>query len=170
MIVLMDTNDELKNQNTTSETQVEQPASEPPVISSLYKIEDVENEQTDIPVVKFTNADPVKRHKYGWLQHAFIVLGIIQIASVIVFFQIMNKAVREAELGTATMATDALLVFVVFVPLAVIAAFINLVGLPIYLFRKKVKAAMWVLGAVSIFISFIVFAFGVHVYLINAVS
>jgi len=170
MIVLMDAKDKSESQNAKSETQPDQLVSQPPVISELYKIEDVENEQTDLPVVKFIDAVSVKKRNYRWLQYAFIALSVVQIVSIIIFFQMVNQLVRAAELGTAGTGAGTLFVFVVIVPLAIIVSGINLIGLPIYFVRQKARAAIWGLGAVSILISLIVFIFSIHIYLVNAVS
>lgn len=174
MIMVMDEKKPKEIQNTASETEtvaaVDKTPKTPPVISDLYKIEDVENEQTDTSKVKFQDAEPIKPRSYVWLSNLFIVLALIQVAAIVVFFQMMDSLVRDAELGATGVDASILIVFVIFIPAVVVTALVNLVGLPIYLVRKKPNAKIWALGAISILLSLVVFAFGVQVYLLNAVS
>lgn len=95
-------------------------------------------------------------------RYFFITLGILQTLGVIVFFLMMLWAIRQAKAGVSGMEFVSFALYVTLVPAVGLIAFINLVGLPIYMRRHKPRGKGLVFSILSLVISVIPALYGAY--------
>ena len=103
------------------------------------------------------NSPPDKKPS-RW-RYVFIVLGVLQLLGVAAFFGFMTWAGVQAKNGVSGTEFLALLLFVTLVPAVGIVAFLNFIGLPIYLLKQKPKGKGLALGIVSLIMSMALVAY-----------
>ena len=94
----------------------------------------------------------------------FIALGILQALGVGLFLLVMTHAAQEAKDGASGTEFIALMVYVTIVPAVGFAALINLIGLPIYIVKRRPRVVGLILGVLSLLISLGLFLFSVNVF------
>ena len=95
-------------------------------------------------------------------RYFFIVLGILQAIGVATFFLIMTWATLQAKAGVSGTEFIGLLVYVSLVPAVGLIAFINLIGLPVYMRSHKLYGKGKALGIISLSISIILALCGAY--------
>lgn len=83
----------------------------------------------------------------------FIILGILQALGIAIFFLIMIWAIQQASAGVSGTEFIGLILLVTLVPAVGIIAFINLVGLPIYMAKHKPHGKWLALSILSLVVS-----------------
>lgn len=94
----------------------------------------------------------------------FVVLGIMQFVGVTAFIMILAGADRQAKAGASGTEFIGLLLLVTVVPAVGLVALINLVGLPIYMAKRKPHGKGLVFGILSLLISLPIFLFGMFIF------
>jgi len=113
----------------------------------------------------FSQQTPVSRSQIEQLsdqkpskwRYFFIVLGILQALGVALFFLVMSSVV-----GKTGGEFVALLLFITLVPAVGLIAFINLIGLPIYMRKHKPSGKWLVFSILSLVISVILALYGAY--------
>lgn len=95
-------------------------------------------------------------------RYFFIVLGVLQALGVAIFFLIMTWAIQQAKAGVSGTEFIGLFLFITFVPAVGLIAFINLVGLPIYMAKHKPHGKGLVFSILSLAISVILVLYGAY--------
>lgn len=95
-------------------------------------------------------------------QYFFIFLGAVQVLGVALFFLIITQAIQDANAGVSGTEFIALLLYVTLVPAIGIVAFINLIGLPIYLIKNKSGGRALIYSVLSIIFSLILALYGAY--------
>jgi hypothetical protein len=95
-------------------------------------------------------------------RYFFIVLGILQAIGVCIFFLVMTWAIQQAKAGVSGTEFIGLIVYVTLVPAVGLIAFINLVGLPMYMRRHKPHGKGLVLSILSLSVSIILALYGAY--------
>lgn len=92
----------------------------------------------------------------------FIVLGILQALGVGIILSLVLWAIYHGEKATVPLGYFFLYLHTNLIPFLAILAFINLVGLPIYLIRRKPRVRGWVLSALSLIVSAVIASYSVY--------
>lgn len=146
--------DEKENKNKQLENQVLTPQQsfQPPAIV---------NGQTFIPSATMVEqiGDDTAKKPSKW-KYFFITLGILQILGIALFFLGMFSAAKQAEQGVSGTEFIALALYITVVPSVAILAIINIISLPIYLFKSRVRGKFLIFSIISLLISFVLFSFG----------
>jgi Tfp pilus assembly protein PilE len=100
-----------------------------------------------------------KRSKWRFF---FIFLGVLQAAGVGLFFFVMMWAVAQAKSGVSGTEFIALILFMTLVPAVGVVALINLIGLPIYMIKRKPHGMGLILCIISLIISLILALYGAY--------
>lgn len=95
-------------------------------------------------------------------RYFFIVLGILQALGVAIFFLIMMWAIQQAKAGVSGTEFIGLILYVTLVPAVGLIAFINLVGLPIYMRKHKPRGKGLVFSILSLSVSIILALYGAY--------
>lgn len=101
----------------------------------------------------FNQSSP-KKSKWRYL---FMVLGALQVLGVFIFISTLFSV--SGQTGSEFVA---LYLFLTLVPLITIAAFINVIGLPIYIVKQNLKGKALVFAILSLAISLFLLAYGVY--------
>jgi hypothetical protein len=148
----------------TEQGQVVQPSSEITAATTPLQPAVVVNGQTvqpttPIPSIETDQTTDQKPSK--WL-YFFIVLGVLQAIGVALFFFIIEWAIQQARAGVSGTEFIGLLVEVTLVPAVGLIAFINLIGLPIYMRRHKPHGKGLVFSILSLSVSVILALYGAY--------
>lgn len=100
---------------------------------------------------------PKKPSKWHYL---FIVLGILQISGIALFFLIIAWAIQQANAGVSGTEFIGIVVVATLLPFVGLIAFINLIGLPIYMLKHKPRGKGLVFSILSLLISIILAFYG----------
>ena len=114
---------------------------------------------TTVPNSQFEQPSDQKPSKWHYF---FIVLGILQVIGVVVFFLIMTWAIQQARAGVSGTEFIGLLVYATLVPAVGLIAFINLIGLPMYMRRHKPHGKGLVFSILSLSVSVILALYGAY--------
>lgn len=94
----------------------------------------------------------------------FIALAILQVLGAGLFLLVMTDVAQQAKDGASGTEFVAILVYLTIVPAVGFAALINLIGLPIYMVKRRPRAVGLILGVLSLLISLGLFLFAVNVF------
>lgn len=95
-------------------------------------------------------------------RYFFIFLGAVQVLGVALFFLIIAQAVQDANAGVSGTEYIALILFVTLVPATGIVAFINLIGLPIYMVKNKPSGKGLIFSVMSLIFSLVLALYGAY--------
>jgi hypothetical protein len=95
-------------------------------------------------------------------RYFFIVLGVLQAVGVGIFFLVMTWAIQQAKTGVSGTEFIGLIINVTLVPAVGLIAFINLVGLPIYLARYRPHGKGLILSILSLLVSVVLALYGAY--------
>ncbi len=101
-------------------------------------------------------------HKPSRWRYFFIILGILQAIGVGIFFFVMTWAAQQAKSGVSGTEFIGLILYVTLVPAVGLIAFINLIGLPIYMHRHKPRGKNMVFSVLSLSVSVILALYGAY--------
>lgn len=94
----------------------------------------------------------------------FIALAILQVLGAGLFLLVMTDVAQQAKDGASGTEFVAIIVYLTIVPTVGFAALINLIGLPIYMVKRRPRAVGLVLSTLSLLISLGLFLFAVNVF------
>ncbi|MDB5163671.1 MAG: hypothetical protein JWS12_288 [Candidatus Saccharibacteria bacterium] len=145
---------------------VSPPSSEPqPVVSSVTtQPTAVANGQPFQPTTPMSSSqfEQLSEQKPSKWRYFFIVLGMLQALGVGIFFFVMTWAIQQAKAGVSGTEFIGLIVYVTLVPAVGLIAFINLVGLPMYMRRHKPHGKGMVFSILSLLVSVILALYGAY--------
>lgn len=123
------------------------------------------SQQTPISSNEFEQLPDEKPSKW---RHRLINLGILQAVGVAIFLlEIMLATLQSMTGGSGTEFIGFLILYAIWVPVAELAALINLVGLPIYMARHKPHGRGLVFSILSLTVSIVIAVYGAYsVYLL----
>jgi hypothetical protein len=151
--------------NPPTEGQVVQPSSNEVAPTNLSaQPTAVVNGQPFQPTTPMSSSqlEQMSAQKPSKWRYFFIVLGIIQAIGVAIFFFVMTWAIQQAKAGVSGTEFIGLIVYVTLVPAVGLVAFINLVGLPIYMAKHKPHGKGLVFGILSLLVSVILALYGAY--------
>ena len=138
---------------------------QPPVVSAVTtQPTAVANGQPFEPTAPMSSSqlEQMSDQKLSKWRYFFIVLGILQANGAGVFFLIMIWATQQAKAGVSGTEFIGLIIYVTLVPAVGLIAFINLVGLPLYMRRHKPHGKGLVLSILSLAVSVILALYGAY--------
>ncbi len=106
-------------------------------------------------------AQPTGQKPSKW-RYFFIVLGILQALGVGLFVLIIMWAIRLAKGGASGTEFIGLIVFVTLVPAVALMAIVNIIGLPIYMWKHRPRGKELVFSILSLAVSIIVVLFSAY--------
>lgn len=108
--------------------------------------------------------EPTPNQKPSKWRYFFIVLGILQIAGLAIFFLFMAWVIQRSKAKPDISGIEFidLIVFITLVPAIGLIAFINLVGLPLYMRRHKPQGKWLVFSIISLVVSAMLALFGAY--------
>jgi len=141
-----------------------QKPSETPQATSATQPTAVVNGQPYQPVtpVSGSHLEQFSNQKPSKWRYFFIVLGVLQALGVAIFLLIMFWAIQQAKAGVSGTEFIGLFLFITLVPAVGIIAFINLIGLPIYMIKHKPHGKGLVFSIVSLIISALLALYGAY--------
>lgn len=95
-------------------------------------------------------------------RYFFIILGILQAIGVGIFFLVITWAIQQAKAGVSGTEFTGLIVNVTLVPAVGLVAFVNLIGLPMYMLRHKPHGKGLALSVLSLSISVMLVIYGAY--------
>lgn len=153
--------------------QVEKPTGPSPVVGGPGEEQSagVVSGQTFAPLpVSSDKIEQMPAKKPSKWRYFFIILGILQALGVSIFFLIIMWAAQQSKAGVSGTEFIALILFVTLVPAVGILAFINLIGLPIYIAKHRPHGKGLVFSILSLVISVILALYGAYsVYQMQAI-
>ncbi len=124
----------------------------------------VVNGQPNQPITPISSSqfEQITDQRPSKWRYFFIVLGILQAIGVGIFFMVMTWAIQQAKAGVSGTEFIGLIVYATLVPGVGLIAFINLVGLPIYMSKHKPHGKGLVLSILSLLVSVILALYGAY--------
>lgn len=108
-----------------------------------------------------TPGEQMRKRSSRW-RYVFMVLGILQALGIALFFGVMVWAMQQARAGVSGTEFIALWLFITLVPAVGLIAFVNMIGLPIYMAKQKPKGKGLGFSIVSLVISVLLVAYGAY--------
>lgn len=106
--------------------------------------------------------EPMPTRKPSKWRYFFIVLGVLQALGVVLFFLVITWAIRQAKAGVSGTEFIGLIIYATLVPGVGLVALINLIGLPIYMVKRKPKGKGRLFSVLSLLISLGLFLYGAN--------
>jgi hypothetical protein len=122
-------------------------------------MDDINQEQPTSNPDKNEELEVKKPSKWRYF---FIFLGAVQLLGVALFLLIITQAIQDANAGVSGTEFIALILYVTLVPVIGIVAFINLIGLPIYLVKNRPSSKGLIYSVLSIIFSLILTLYGAY--------
>lgn len=156
-LVLFTSMDEnINNQNKINQQTDPQPNTQQPLEANRPTSAPISTPLSDSQFNQYQDDKPSKWHYF------FVVLGALQVLGVALFFLMMFSATQQAKSGVSGTEFIGFMLFTRLIPAVGIIALINLIGLPIYMWKSKPHGKGLVLAIVSLFISVILFLYGAY--------
>lgn len=140
------------------------PVAQPVVASAIMQPTGSLNGQAYEPTTPMSSSqfEQLSDQKPSKWRYFFIVLGVLQAIGVGVFFLVMTWAIQQAKAGVSGTEFISLIVYVTLVPAVGLIAFINLIGLPMYMRRHKPHGKGLVFSILSLAVSIILALYGAY--------
>jgi hypothetical protein len=154
------------NENLTPEmpqAPLSKPEDQMPIPTEVEQTQSLQPARPPMPISS-PELKPVKKPKRIW-RDLLIAVGILQVVLVTSYIQITNQITQDAKDGASGMEFVAILIFFTYIPAMIVLIIINIIGLSIYLFKRRPKGIGLAFGVVSLLISSTLFSIGAYSYI-----
>jgi hypothetical protein len=114
------------------------------------------------PPLSSSQSEQMSGQKPSKWRYLFIILGILQVVGVGIYFLVMTWAIQQAKAGLSGTEFIGLIVYATLVPAVGLIAFINLIGLAVYLPRHKPRGKGLVFSLLSLAVSILLALYGAY--------